>query len=426
MSTTTCIVIMTVFLILSGYFSATETAFSSANTTRLKTLAEKGNKRAALVCKLLERYDRLLSTILIGNNIVNIATASIGTVLFVRHYGDAGATISTVVVTVVVLIFGEISPKSIAKDCAEQWAMLSAPMLQVLIWIFTPLNAIFSFWKKLLAKVFRLSSDNKMSQEELLMLVDEVQQGGSIDKSEGELLRNAIEFSEQQAKDILIHRVDLAALPVAASREEAAALFTNTKYSRLLVYQDSIDHILGTIHRKDFYVGCGVTDKPIAELLSPTIFVPENEPISLLLKKMQQGKTHVAVVVDEYGGTCGIVTMEDILEELVGEIWDEHEQEEVPIRETAEHTYLVDAGMDFDDFADFFYLKTDSEMVSVSGWVMERCGGVPESGDRFTYDDLDVLVVKVDHHRIEELRVTQRPHAGEKAETALIGEMIHE
>ena len=417
---------MAVCLLLSAYFSATETAFSSASTTRLKALAEKGNANAALACKLLEQYDRLLSTILIGNNIVNIATASIGTVLFVRHYGDAGATISTVVVTVVVLIFGEISPKSIAKDCAERFAMFSAPILRVLIWVLLPLNLFFSLWKKLLAKAFRLNGESKMSQEELLMLVDEVQQGGSIDRSEGELLRNAIEFSEQQAKDILIHRVDLATLPVTASREEAAALFTNTKYSRLLVYQDSIDHILGTIHRKDFYIGCGVTDKPIAELLSPAIFVPENEPISLLLKKMQQGKTHVAVVVDEYGGTCGIVTMEDILEELVGEIWDEHEQEEIPIRETAEHTYLVDAGMDFDDFTEFFHLKTDSEMVSVSGWVMERCSGVPESGDRFTYDDLDVLVTKVDHHRIEELRVTQRPRAGEKVETVLIGEMVHE
>ena len=311
---------MTVCLILSGYFSATETAFSSANTTRLKTLAEKGNKRAALVCKLLERYDRLLSTILIGNNIVNIATASIGTVLFVRHYGDAGATISTVVVTVVVLIFGEISPKSIAKDCAEQWAMLSAPMLQVLIWIFTPLNAIFSFWKKLLAKVFRLSSDNKMSQEELLMLVDEVQQDGSIDKNEGELLKNAIDFSEQRAEDILIHRTDLAALPITATKEEVAALFTETKYSRLLIYQDSIDNILGTIHQKDFYVGCGVTDKPLRDIILPPVYALEMEPISLLLKKLQQAKTHVAVVVDEYGGTCGIVTMEDILEELVGEI----------------------------------------------------------------------------------------------------------
>lgn len=357
MSTTTCIVIMAVCLMLSAYFSATETAFSSANTTRLKTLAEKGNKRAALVCRLLERYDRLLSTILIGNNIVNIAAASIGTVLFVKHYGDAGATISTVVVTVVVLIFGEISPKSIAKDCAETWAMFSAPILQVLIWVFTPLNAVFSLWKKLLAKVFRLSSDNKMSQEELLMLVDEVQQDGSIDKNEGELLKNAIDFSEQRAEDILIHRTDLAALPITATKEEVAALFTETKYSRLLIYQDSIDNILGTIHQKDFYVGCGITDKPLREILLPPVYALEMEPISQLLKKLQQAKTHVAVVVDEYGGTCGIVTMEDILEELVGEIWDEHDEEETPITKLSADTYLVDAEMSFDDFADHFGLK---------------------------------------------------------------------
>ena len=351
---------MTVCLILSGYFSATETAFSSANTTRLKTIAEKGNKRAALVCKLLERYDRLLSTILIGNNIVNIATASIGTVLFVRHYGDAGATISTVVVTVVVLIFGEISPKSIAKDCAEQWAMLSAPMLQVLIWIFTPLNAIFSFWKKLLAKVFRLSSDNKMSQEELLMLVDEVQQDGSIDKNEGELLKNAIDFSEQRAEDILIHRTDLAALPITATKEEVAALFTETKYSRLLIYQDSIDNILGTIHQKDFYVGCGITDKPLREILLPPVYALEMEPISQLLKKLQQAKTHVAVVVDEYGGTCGIVTMEDILEELVGEIWDEHDDVVEDIRHQTDGSWLVSGSASVDDVAEELDVKAKS------------------------------------------------------------------
>ena len=393
---------MTVCLILSGYFSATETAFSSANTTRLKTLAEKGNKRAALVCKLLERYDRLLSTILIGNNIVNIATASIGTVLFVRHYGDAGATISTVVVTVVVLIFGEISPKSIAKDCAEQWAMLSAPMLQVLIWIFTPLNAIFSFWKKLLAKVFRLSSDNKMSQEELLMLVDEVQQDGSIDKNEGELLKNAIDFSEQRAEDILIHRTDLAALPITATKEEVAALFTETKYSRLLIYQDSIDNILGTIHQKDFYVGCGVTDKPLRDIILPPVYALEMESISLLLKKLQQAKTHVAVVVDEYGGTCGIVTMEDILEELVGEIWDEH-----------------DAEMSFDDFADYFGLRSDSDMASVSGWVMEQFGRLPETGASFDFETLHVQITRIANHHIEQIRVSTAANepAGSGSET---------
>ena len=243
---------MAACLLLSAYFSATETAFSSANSTRLKTLAEKGNKNAALACRLLGQYDKLLSTILIGNNIVNILMASIGTVLFVRCYGDAGATISTVVVTVVVLIFGEISPKSIAKDCAERFAMRSAPILQVFLYILTPLNFLFSLWKKLLAKVFRLNAESKMSQEELLMLVDEVQQDGSIDKNEGELLKNAIDFSEQQAKDILIHRVDLAALPITASKEEIAALFDETKYSRLLIYQDSIDHILVTVLQKDF------------------------------------------------------------------------------------------------------------------------------------------------------------------------------
>ena len=406
---------MALCLLLSAYFSATETAFSSANSTRLKTLAEKGNKNAALACRLLGQYDKLLSTILIGNNIVNILMASIGTVLFVRHYGDAGATISTVVVTVVVLIFGEISPKSVAKDCAERFAMRSAPILQVFLYIFTPLNFLFSLWKKLLAKVFHLSAESKMSQEELLMLVDEVQQDGSIDKNEGELLKNAIDFSEQQVQDVLIHRVDLAALPITASKEEIAALFTETKYSRLLIYQDSIDHILGTIHQKDFYVGCGITDKPIGEILVPPLFVLENEPISRLLKKLQKEKTHVAVVVDEYGGTCGIVTMEDILEELVGEIWDEHDEVEVFIRKVGADTYLVDAGMDFEDFANFFHLKSESEMTSVSGWVMEQFGRVPESGERVSCGNLDVLVTKVDNHRIEEIRLTQKKPAQEPA-----------
>ena len=408
MSTTTCIIMMAVCLLLSAYFSATETAFSSANTTRLKTLAEKGNGSAALALKLLEQYDRLLSTILIGNNIVNIATASIGTVLFVRHYGDAGATISTVVVTVVVLIFGEISPKSIAKDCAERCTMLSAPILRVLIWVLLPLNLLFSLWKKLLSRVFRLSGESKMSQEELLMLVDEVQQEGSIDRDEGELLKNAIGFSEQEAQDILIHRVDLAALPVTAGKEEIAALFTQTKYSRLLIYEDSIDHILGTVHQKDFYVGCGVTDKPLRDIIAPPVFALENEPIRLLLKKLQQAKTHVAVVVDEYGGTCGIVTMEDILEELVGEIWDEHDEEEVFLRKLGPDTYTVDAAMDLEDFAAYFHVKTGSEMVSVSGWVMEQFGRVPEVGDSFTCGDLQVEVMRVENHRIEEIRVVQR------------------
>lgn len=420
MSTTTYIIIMAVCLLLSAYFSATETAFSSANVTRLKMLAEKGNSRAALACRLLERYDKLLSTILIGNNIVNIAMASLATALFVKSFGDAGATLSTIVVTVVVLIFGEISPKSIAKDCAESWAMTAAPFLRCLIWLLMPLNALFSLWKKLLARMFHLDGDNKMSPEELLMLVNEVQQEGSIDKDEGDLLKNAIGFSEQEAQDILIHRVDLAALPVDATKEEVADLFTQTKYSRLLIYREDIDHIIGTIHQKDFYVGCGVTDKPLEEILSPVMFVLENEPISLLLKKLQLAKTQMAVVVDEYGGTCGIVTMEDILEELVGEIWDEHDEVIEEFRKQSDGSYLVACSADLDDLYDLFDMKPSEEYdaSTVSGWVMEEIGRVPDVGDRFQADGLDVCVTRVEHRRVMEIRVRPLPPEKEEPEKA--------
>ena len=399
----TYLTIMVVCLILSSFFSATETAFSAMNTTKLKTLAEKGNKNAALVCKLDEQYSRLISTILIGNNIVNIAMASVGTVLFTLKFGDMGATLSTIVV----LIFGEISPKSIANNCPEQLAMLSAPVVQFLIWIFLPLNILFVGWQKLLTKIFHLESSSKMSQEELLTLVNEVQEDGTIDEDEGGLLRNAIEFSDQEARDILIHRTDLAALPITATKEEIAEMFTETKFSRLLIYQDTIDDILGIIHRKDFYVGCGITEKEVKDIISPAIFVLESEPIRMILKKQQKAKTHVAVVVDEYGGTCGIVTMEDILEELVGEIWDEHEEAEVLLRRIAPDTYLIDASMDFEEFADYFKLDEESEMVSVSGWVMEQFGRVPEQGDQLTYKGLEIEVTKVGNHHVDEIRVKQ-------------------
>ncbi len=399
--------IMVVCLILSSFFSATETAFSAMNTTKLKTLAEKGNKNAALVCKLDEQYSRLISTILIGNNIVNIAMASVGTVLFTLKFGDMGATLSTIVVTIVVLIFGEISPKSIANNCPEQLAMLSAPVVQFLIWIFLPLNILFVGWQKLLTKIFHLEPSAKMSQEELLTLVNEVQEDGTIDEDEGGLLRNAIEFSDQEARDILIHRTDLAALPITATKDEIAEMFTETKFSRLLIYRDTIDDILGTIHRKDFYVGRGITEKEVKDIISPAIYVLESEPIRMILKKQQKAKTHVAVVVDEYGGTCGIVTMEDILEELVGEIWDEHEEAEVLLRRIAPDTYLIDASMDFEEFADYFKLDEESEMVSVSGWVMEQFGRVPEQGDQLTYKGLEIEVTKVGNHHVDEIRVKQ-------------------
>ena len=409
------ILVIAVCVLLSGFFSATETAFSSMNRTKLRTMAEKGNARAKLACSLSDQYDKLLSTILIGNNIVNIACASVATILFVGLCGDAGATVSTVITTIVVLIFGEVSPKSIAKDCPEAFAMFSAPIIRVLVWVFSPLCFLFTQWKRLLSRMLHLTPDNRMSQEELLMLVDEVQQDGSIDETESDLLKNAIEFTELEASDILIHRVELAALPIDASKQEVAEMFAQTRYSRLLVYEESIDHIIGVVHQKDFYLGSGITGKPLRQIVSPVLFVLEHTKIRLILTRMQKVKTQLAVVLDEYGGTCGIVTMEDILEELVGEIWDEHDEVETPIQPCAPDTWLVDATADFDDFSKFFHIRSDTEMVSVSGWVMEQFGRVPSAGDSFQTQGLRITVKKVDKHRIEELEVQRLPAPAQAA-----------
>lgn len=401
------LIIMAFLVLMSAYFSATETAFSSMNRTRIKTMAEKGNPKATLAYRLSEKYDKLISTILIGNNVVNIAAASLGTVMFVRHYGDVGATISTVVVTVVVLIFGEITPKSIAKDCPERFATFSAPLINVFIWILKPLNLLFSLWKKFVAKLLKLENNSKMSQEELLMLVEEVQQEGSIDRSESELLKNAIEFTERDAEQILTHRVDLAAVPITATKEEIADMFRQTKFSRLLVYEGNIDKIVGVLHQKDFYTGRGITEKKLTSIITPAIFVMQNENINELLKKLQKEKSHIAVVLDEYGGTYGIVTMEDILEELVGEIWDEHDEVSEFFKKTGENTYRVDASVDFEDFCEFFGISDETEMVSLGGWLSEQLGKIPERGDYFEYGNLSVRILAVEGHRVEQISVKE-------------------
>ena len=414
---TTKIILMVVLLLFSAYFSATETAFSTMNKTRLRTMAEKGNKRAAHVLTLGEKYDTLLSTILIGNNIVNIALASIATIFFVQELSMAnGASVSTAVITVAVLIFGEISPKSIAKDMPERFAMFSAPMIQFLIWIFLPFNFIFSMWKKLLSKIFRSNDDSKMSQEELLMLVDEVQQEGSIDNNEGNLLRNAIEFTELRAEDILTHRVDLAAVPIDAEKGEIAEKFAQTQFSRLLVYEETIDKIVGVIHQKDFYTASGITTMPLDALMAPAVFIHQSEKISQLLKTLQTNKTHIAVVLDEYGGTLGIVTMEDILEELVGEIWDEHDEVVENYKDLGDGRYRVDCSVNLSDFAEFFSVEIESDAVSLGGLVMELHEELPEVGDTVICQGLEITVAEMDSHRVVSADVVRLPEESEEDE----------
>ena len=395
---------MAICLVLSAFFSASETAFSSLNKTRLKTMVE-DNQKAALALHLAEQYDRLISTILIGNNIVNISIASIGTVLFVKVVGDMGATVSTVVVTVAVLIFGEITPKSIAKDCPERFAMFAAPVLRLLIWVMAPLNFLFSLWKKLIAKIFKIKTDTKMSQEELLMFVEEVEQGGTIDSDEMNLLRNAIEFNDQNVVDILTHRVDLEGIPIDADKLQIAKVFDETRYTRLLVYEETIDNIIGILHLKDFYTGGGMTQQEIRDIMSPPLFIHKTEKLDDLLRLLQSHKSQMAIILDEYGGTLGIVTMEDVLEELVGEIWDEHDEVEEDFRQTGEHTYLVDCGVNMDDFCDFFDIEVEAHSVSVGGWISETLDKVPVLGDQFDFADLQITVTKTDGHRIAEAQV---------------------
>ena len=398
---------MVVCVAMSAYFSATETAFSSLNKTRLKVLADDGNKRAALALRLAENYDRLISTILIGNNIVNISVASIGTLLFVELYGDAGATISTVVVTVVVLIFGEITPKSIAKDMPERFAMFSAPFIRLWIWVLTPLNFLFSQWKRLVSHFVKTDNNAKMSHEELLLFMEDVEQDGSIDENEGELLRNALEFRELTAEEILTHRIELEAVDVNESHAEIAKAFTQSRFSRLLVYRDTIDQIVGVLHQKDFYINGSMTDQPIAEIMTEPLFVYQHTKIRDILKMLQHKKSHIAVVVDDFGGTLGIVTMEDILEELVGEIWDEHDEVEEDFKKLGEDTYRVDCSVSLEDFMDFFDVKLESDSVSVGGWVMEQLNRVPVKGESFTAQRLEITVSELSAYRVSAITVKQ-------------------
>ncbi len=410
---------MTVAIVLlvmcSAYFSATETAFTSLNTIRMKTWAENGDKRAARALALEQDYDKLLSSILIGNNIVNITATTISTLLFTKIFVTYGATISTVVITIVVLIFGEISPKSVAKEFPERFAMFSAPILRVIILVLTPLNFLFSMWKKLLSKIFKPSGDDGITEEELMGIVDQAESEGGLDAHEGDLIRASIEFNELDVSDILTPRVDLVAVDEESTMQEVGALFVENGYSRLPIYHETIDNIIGVVHQKDFYKARVRGEDRLAMIKSPVVYTTPNTKIFKLLRILQMNKVHMAVVVDEYGGTEGIVTLEDILEELVGEIWDEHDEVTEFLRKQPDGSYNIDCTTDLDDMYDLFEIKGECEASTVSGWVLEQIDRIPKQGDHFIAEGLEVTVTAVDNRRVMEINVKPAPQ--EKAES---------
>ncbi len=410
----TQILIMIILVCLSGFFSATETAFSSLNRTRLRSLAENGNRKAQSALRLAENYDDLLSTILIGNNIVNIGLASIATIFFVNLVGGSGASLSTAVTTVVVLIFGEISPKSMAKESPEKFAMAVADMLGLLVKVFKPINWLFGKWKVLLSKLFKVKDDRRLTQDELITMVEEVEQEGGMDADDSDLVRSAIEFHDQEVADILTPRVRVEGVSQDASFAEVSEIFEESGYSRLPVYEETIDRIVGVIHQKDFYRKSKDNQLNLQEIMKSPVFVTENTKISDLMRLLQRTKSQLAVVVDEYGGTVGIVTMEDILEELVGEIWDEHDEIEVEFQEEKDGSWRIVGSAPLEEMEERFNLGMGADASTVGGWVMEIAERIPDVGEEFHCGSWDVQVLKADDRHVQEILL--KPHAEEEAE----------
>ncbi len=402
-------VTLVILVAFSAFFSASETAFSSLNQIRLKSRADDGDRTAARVLAMSEQYDKLLSTILIGNNIVNIAAASIGTIIFTKMLGaERGATVSTMVLTIVVLIFGEVTPKSLAKEMPETIATAVAPALSLLMLVLTPLTWLFSQWKRLLSHFVHSSESDTITEGELMTMVSEAENDGELTDRESELIRSAIEFDDVEVEEILTPRVDVVAVADDISLEELAQTFAESGYSRLPVYHGTIDNIIGVVHEKDFYIARLKKATKIDDLVAPTLYTTGSTQISQLLRTLREQHHHMAVVVDEYGGTEGIITLEDILEELVGEIWDEHDEVTEDFRKQSDGSWLVSGSASVDDLFETLDLPEDEDIDSntVNGLVQEKTCHLPKVGDHFSLGEYDGVVTRTARRRVTEVRLT--------------------
>ena len=416
------VVALVILVLLSAFFSGTETAFTSFNKTRMKTLAQDGNKKAVAVMKVEEQYEKFLSTILVGNNIVNISASTISTLLFasfVRGNASLAATLSTAVMTVIILIFGEITPKFLGKDFADSYTMHVVGIVRFLMTILTPLTALFSLWRIIMSKIFKSDPSLSITEDEIITMVEEAQSEGGIDEHEGNLIKSAIEFNDVEVEAILTPRVDIVAVEDDATMDEISDLFHTSGFSRIPVYHDTIDNVIGAIHEKDFFrlVYDGVTDYSSA--IHDVMFITENMKISKLLREFQGAKSHIAIVVDEYGGTAGIVTLEDVLEGLVGEIWDEHDEVIENVTKLTDDTYLINCSASMTELEDIYPFDDDvlEENATVNGWVLDNLGRIPNIGDTFDFDILSVEVVKTDGRRASEIKLTvHRPEDDEEDE----------
>lgn len=402
--------LLVVLIALSAFFSATETAFSTVNKIRLKHDADKGNKRAKVALDITDRFDQALSTILVGNNIVNLSSSSIATVLAVNLFGESGAVISTVFITIVVLIFGEILPKSFANENSEKLAISIARILRLLMKIFYPIVFLFLKLQKLMTRLSRSGEPSpSVTEDELKYIVESIEEEGVLEEQESELVQHALEFDEKTAQEVLTPRVDMLTIDIEDDLETNTRLILEERYSRIPVYRGGIDNIIGILHTRDFLEAM-IHGQPldIEGMLQPAFFIYKTKKLSSLLNDFRRNKMHLAIVADDYGGILGMVTMEDLLEQLVGDIWDEDEEEEHKLLKLPDGSYEVSGDLntlDLFDALDFSPKDFNSEYNVVSGWAMEMLGHIPHIGESFQYDPLSVIVTQMDDQRITKLHV---------------------
>ena len=402
---------------LSGYFSATEMAFSASSRIKLKTMEAEPKKkdRVQLTLKLLEKYDSLLTSVLVGNNVVNIVGTAIATILFTRllQSENNGATAASISMTVLILFLGEVGPKTLAKQQPERFAIWVSPVIQTLMKLLTPIDWLFSLWRKLLSRIVKADPEETQIEEELMTMLDEAQTEGDIEEEEGELIRSAIEFNDQHAEDIMTPRVDVTAVADTATVEEVAEIFRSTFFSRVPVYHEDLDHVVGILHEKDFYkmTHDGVTE--ITQIMKEPVFAPGTLPISSLLQQFRASKNHQIILLDEFGGTDGIVTLEDVLEELVGEIYDEHDEVNEEVIPNEDGSFLMDGGMQLQDLMNRLEMEKSYDADTVGGWVGEMLEKVPEVGDTFTAGEYRFQVMEMDGFRVTRVRMEKMDVAAE-------------
>ena len=400
------VAILIIILLISAYFSAAETAFQKFNKSKMRNLAA-NNKKAALVLKLEDNYDNLMSTIIIFKSIVNVTAASLVIFIFSKMFINNGILISTIIAIFSVMIAGELIPKGLANITPEKAAMFFAPSMNLFIKSCSPINFLISICKKMIYKTFKTKELPSVYEDELRTMLDEVENEGVINKNESDLIRSAIEFNETVAEDIYTPRIDIVGIEENESLDSIKEKFILSGYSRLPVFSGDMDNIIGVLHEKDFYQGLNRKEKDIKKLISKTIFITPNKKISELLKELQFSKVHMAVVIDEYGGTEGLVNMEDIIEELVGEIWDEHDEVIEWFKKLGEDKYLVSCNADIDDMFELFGIEVDEELdiTTVNGFITMLFEGIPEEGGRIVYKDLDITVTKAEAKRVLEIQV---------------------